>query len=108
MLPSVIGGPWGAWASSIDAVAPLSAARFFWWLSRIQRKLQASSISGRQRLETRGEMEVAMKASLMVLVVLLLVAGGALGVMNNACKTGHHVWCKTHVSGMPHTKGGSS
>jgi hypothetical protein len=46
-------------------------------------------------------MEVAMKTSLMVLVVLLLVAGGALGVMNNACKTGHHVWCKTHVSGMP-------
>jgi len=50
-----------------------------------------------------------MKTSLMVLMVLLLVAGGALSVMNSACKTSHHMWCKpAHVSGMPHTKGGSS
>jgi len=49
-----------------------------------------------------------MKTSLMVLMVLLLVAGGALGVMNNACKTSHHVWCKpAHVSDM-RGKGGSS
>ena len=42
-----------------------------------------------------------MKTSLIVLAVFLLVAGGALGVMNNACKTGHHVWCKpAHVSDM--------
>jgi len=34
-------------------------------------------------------MEVVMKTSLMILVVLLLAVGGALGVMNNACKTGH-------------------
>jgi hypothetical protein len=54
-------------------------------------------------------MEVAMKTSMMLLVVFLLVAGGALGMMNNACKTSHHMWCKSaHVSGMPHTKGGSS
>jgi hypothetical protein len=54
-------------------------------------------------------MEVAMKTSLMLLVVLLLVAGGALSVMNNACKTGHHGWCKpAHVSGAPAAKGGSS
>jgi hypothetical protein len=54
-------------------------------------------------------MEVAMKTSLMVLMVLLLVAGGALSVMNNACKTSHHTWCKpAHFSGMTHAKGGSS
>jgi len=41
-----------------------------------------------------------MKTSLMVSAVLL-VAVLALGVMNNACKTGHHVWCKSaHVSDM--------
>jgi hypothetical protein len=54
-------------------------------------------------------MEVAMKTSLLVLVILSLVVGGALGVMNNACKTGHHVWCKSaHVSDMPRSKSGSS
>ena len=34
-----------------------------------------------------------MKASVMVLVVFLIVMGGALAVMNNACKTGRHMWC---------------
>ena len=49
-----------------------------------------------------------MKTSLIVLAVLLLAVGGTLGVMNNACKTGHHVWCKSaHVSDM-RGKGGSS
>jgi hypothetical protein len=53
-------------------------------------------------------MEVVMKTSLIVLAVLLLAVGGTLGVMNNACKTGHHVWCKSaHVSDM-RGKGGSS
>jgi hypothetical protein len=53
-------------------------------------------------------MEVVMKASLMILAVLLLAVGGALGVMNNACKPSHHVWCKSaHVSDM-RGKGGSS
>jgi hypothetical protein len=47
-----------------------------------------------------------MKTSFMVLVVFSLAIVGALGAMNNACKTGHHVWCKTHVSGMPHIRGG--
>jgi hypothetical protein len=53
-------------------------------------------------------MEVAMKTSLVVLMVLLLVAVGALGEMNNACKTSHHMWCKpAHVSDMS-SKGGST
>jgi hypothetical protein len=52
-------------------------------------------------------MEVAMKTSLMVLVVLALVVGGVLGLMNNACRTGHHTWCKSAlVSDMPRSKGG--
>ena len=40
-----------------------------------------------------GEMEVAIKTSVMVLVVLLIVTGGVLAVMSNACKTSHHSWC---------------
>ena len=43
-------------------------------------------------IEEAGEMEVAMKTSVMVLVVLLIVTGGV-AVMNNACKTSHHSWC---------------
>ena len=34
-----------------------------------------------------------MKTSVTVLVVLLMVTGGVLAVMNNACKTSHHSWC---------------
>jgi len=50
-----------------------------------------------------------MKTSLIVLAVLLLAVGGALGVMNNACKTSHHGWCKpARISDVPHAKGGSS
>ena len=50
-----------------------------------------------------------MKTSLIVVAVLLVAVLGTLGVMNDACKSGHHVWCKpAHVSGMPHAKGGSS
>ena len=52
-----------------------------------------------------GEMEVAMKTSVMVLVVLLIVTGGVLAVMNNACKTSHHSWCAPgHLSVIPHPK----
>jgi hypothetical protein len=50
-----------------------------------------------------------MKTSLIVLVVLFLMAGGALSVMNNACKASHHVWCKPpHLSGVSAAKGGAS
>ena len=56
-----------------------------------------------------GEMEVAMKTSVMVLVVLLIVTGGVLAVMNNACKTSHHSWCAPgHLSVIPHPKSGAS
>ena len=55
-----------------------------------------------------GEMEVAMKTSVMVLVVLLIVTGGVLAVMNNACKTSHHSWCAPgHLSVIPHPKSAS-
>jgi hypothetical protein len=46
-------------------------------------------------------MEVAMKTLLIAFAaVLLAVSGGALAMMNNACKTGHHSWCRpVHISG---------
>jgi hypothetical protein len=50
-----------------------------------------------------------MKTSLMVLVVLLMVTGGVLAVMNNACKTSHHSWCAPgHFSVIPQAKSGAS
>ena len=50
-----------------------------------------------------------MKTSVMVLVVLLIVTGGVLAVMNNACKTSHHSWCAPgHLSVIPHPKSGAS
>jgi hypothetical protein len=36
--------------------------------------------------------EVAMKTSLIILTVTVLIVG-ALAVMNNACKSGQHAWC---------------
>ena len=30
---------------------------------------------------------------LIVLTVTLLIVGGAMAVMNNACKSGQHAWC---------------
>jgi hypothetical protein len=34
-----------------------------------------------------------------VAAIFLLVGGGVLVKMNNACKTGHHSWCRSaHVS----------
>jgi hypothetical protein len=54
-------------------------------------------------------MEVAMKTSVMVLVVLLIVTGGVLAMMNNACKTSHHSWCAPgHLSVIPQAKRGAS
>jgi len=38
--------------------------------------------------------EVAMKTPLlMVLGAAVLLAGGGLALMNNACKSSHHSWC---------------
>jgi hypothetical protein len=34
-----------------------------------------------------------MKTSMIVFVVFALLAGGALALMNNACKTSRHSWC---------------
>ena len=50
-----------------------------------------------------------MKTSLMVFVVLLMVTGGVLAVMNNACKTSHHSWCAPgRLSVIPQAKSGAS
>ena len=38
--------------------------------------------------------DIVPKTSLLIdLAVVVLGAGSALGVMNNACKSSHHVWC---------------
>ena len=55
--------------------------------------------------------EVAMKTSLIILTVTVLIVG-ALAVMNNACKSGQHAWCapmstvRNHIK--PSTSGGGS
>jgi hypothetical protein len=41
---------------------------------------------------------------LIVLTVLVLVAGSALAVMNNACKSNQHSWCAPNLSGRHHIK----
>ena len=48
-----------------------------------------------------------MKTSVMVLVVLLIVTGGVLTVMNNACKTSHRC-APGHFSVIPQAKSGAS
>ena len=34
-----------------------------------------------------------MKAPLLIVALVLLIAGSGLAIMNNACKSGHHIWC---------------
>jgi hypothetical protein len=49
-----------------------------------------------------------MKTLLIAFVAVLLLGGG---IMNKACKTGHHVWCaptSSHVSAVPRAKVGPS
>ena len=43
-----------------------------------------------------------MRTPAMIFVVVLLVAGGTLALMNNACKTSHHTWCAPTISAAPH------
>jgi hypothetical protein len=46
---------------------------------------------------------------LIVLTVTVLIAGGAMAVMNNACKSEQHVWCapttvRHHIKPRPFTR----
>src|SRR5262245_51764833 len=46
-----------------------------------------------------GHVEVAMRTFLIaVATIFLLVGGGVLVKMNNACKTSLHSWCRPHIS----------
>jgi hypothetical protein len=47
-----------------------------------------------------------MRTPAMIFVVVLLAAGGALALMNNACKTSHHAWCAPTLSSGPHSRTG--
>jgi hypothetical protein len=56
-------------------------------------------------------MEVAMKTLLIAFTAVSLAAGGALAVMNKACKSSHHVWCapaSAHFSTILRSKTGPS
>ena len=45
---------------------------------------------------------------LIVLTAVVLVAGSALAIMNNACKSGHHAWSAPMSSIRHHGKIGSA
>jgi hypothetical protein len=36
---------------------------------------------------------VSMKTSVLIIITVTVLVVGALAVMNNACKSGQHVWC---------------
>lgn len=45
-----------------------------------------------------GSSEAAMKTPVLILLILVvLVAGSALAIMNNACKSSHHAWCASDI-----------
>ncbi len=48
-----------------------------------------------------------MKAPLLI-VLAVVVLGGTLAVMNNACKSSHHAWCAPVSDVRLHTKTGRS
>lgn len=35
--------------------------------------------------------------ALILLILVVLVAGSALAIMNNACKSSHHAWCASDI-----------
>jgi len=47
-----------------------------------------------------------MRTPAMIFVVVPLTAGGALALMNNACKTSYHIGCAPTVSVGPHGRTG--
>jgi hypothetical protein len=42
--------------------------------------------------------------AIILTMLVLVVAGGALAAMNNACKSSHHSWCGPHYSVRHHMK----
>jgi hypothetical protein len=54
--------------------------------------------------------EVAMKTPLLIVLTIAVLGGvgGTLAIMNNACKSGHHVWCAAISEVRHHTKTGHS
>jgi hypothetical protein len=43
-----------------------------------------------------------MRTPTIIILSLLIVVGGALALMNNACKTGRHSWCTPERSTASH------
>ena len=49
-----------------------------------------------------------MKYPLLIVLAVVLGAGGTLAVMNKACKSSHHAWCAPMSDIRHHTKIGRS
>jgi hypothetical protein len=51
-----------------------------------------------------------MKTPLLIVLTIAVLGGvgGTLAIMNNACKSGHHVWCAPISEVRHHTKTGHS
>jgi hypothetical protein len=45
-----------------------------------------------------------MKLTVVIFALFVLATGGALALMNNACKTSQHSWCAPKLSAAPHAK----
>jgi hypothetical protein len=83
-----------------------------WWrevlVDRRLRRPAAKSLSTSRLRGPRGS-EVATKTPLLiVLTTVVVVAGGALAIMNKACKTGEHRWCAPISDIRQHVRTGHS
>ena len=45
-----------------------------------------------------------MKISVLIILSATVLIVGALAVMNNACKSGQHAWCRSNVTVRDHIK----
>ena len=52
----------------------------------------------------KGEAKMKTPIAIILTMLVLVVAGGALAAMNNACKSSHHSWCGPHYSVRHHMK----
>jgi hypothetical protein len=86
VVPALLSGRWPRF-NGVSKV--LGVAGF----GRVHFRFISTLIIG-HREGSGGLSEVAMKTPLsIVLVAVVLVAGGSLAIMNSTCKINHHSWC---------------
>ena len=61
---------------------------------RVHLKLDLISTGGSG--SKQGEVDMKTPIAIILTMLVLVVAGGALAAMNNACKSSHHSWCAPH------------